>query len=1685
MSKIFQIAIWLISFISFSSAQPYGNEWIEYDKTYYKFNVGTTQFYRIPYATLITVFAPEDLVGSHFKLITRGKEVPLFTSTDGVFSASDYIEFYGIKNDGEFDKDLYKPNQNLHELYSLVSDNIGYFLTLDDQANNRRFITKTNNPAGLTAEPYFWFTSRFLVTTNFIDGEPLSGFGDLSILRDSRYSNGEGYAGPAFSGPNIRNRTLNTPFAYRADANLQAKLRHVHICLDFSKANNITLTAGTSSFNYSSFGYRVRKAEENIPLTNVGATSTIVGFREANASRVTDALIEIEYPRLFSFSAASIFAFEVENTAPTLLEITDFNAQSTVPVLYDLNNNERYLAIVNGNQYRFGLNSSVIETRNFVLTNQNASNFASISALESIEFVNYNESENQGDYLIIGHQQLYTSDDNTNYIEAYKNYRSTPEGGNFTAIAADIFQLENQFGWGIRNHPLAIRNFVNFAIDEFMVEPQHLFIIGKGIEYDQIRTNATNFNNTLIPAMGEPASDVSITQRNATNETPQLSVGRLAATNGNQVAQYLEKIVEYESAYNDTMSFSQTIEQKEWMKRILHLGGGKNIGEQDEFKNYLRSYEQIAEAPLFGGEVTSVFKTSTEPIEISTSLLVDSLVDNGISLITFFGHSTTSTIDFDISPEEFQNVGRYHTFLSNGCFVGSIFDPALNNYSNRFIFQNRIGSVAYIAPITLALPSSLNFYSNSFYTRFSRTQYGAALGTLMKDVTSEMINEIGGSFTVLLAKQMILHGDPAIKLNPHNRPDYAITKASIEYNPTIVSASSDSFEVQIAVTNIGKAVDAEYNVRVQRTFPNGEISEYAKRLPAAYFRDTVIISIPTDRLIGLGTNILRIKVDSGDEIDELSELNNEVVDSLVIFADDIIPILPYEYCIVNAIPDKIYFSTASISETPKNYILQIDTTEYFNSPLFTEQNISSTGGIVEWSPNITYLENVVYYIRSTLDTIILDTYNWQNSSFLFNTSLSTGWSQSHFFQFLNDDFFTLNLEEPDRKFKYPTAPRELRLINGVVGRNGFVGQDNEAFLDGNLLIRNSLSKASINFFVFDPATGKYFESIHDPDFFPTVPTTTFGNYGDLHPAEFPAPRPILNFLIDNDFWTAQVFYFLRNSLPENAIILAFTTQEQGLSFNTNLVEPNDFLEQNGETGQNFFTAMESIGATQIRQLANYKQYIFFTQLDNPDFPTLEYFVDGNEKIDTTFNFDGLWNAGALRSVKIGPSIGWNSLEFEVSALEEESFDDFNFNISGVDTAGVTRVLAENITETAYPLTAINADQYPHLKLEWITSDDSARTAPQLDYWRVLFDKVPEAAVDPQLNLFASADSIDIGQEYRLSAGIRNISDIGMDSLLVKVILNKGGSAPISTYKRFAPLPAGQSLIADFTITSDLIIAPGVYSVLLEANPDNDQPEQFHFNNYASFTLVVNDDKINPLLDVTFDGVHILDGDIINPRPEILIKLKDENLGLALNDTSLIEFFIYYPNNPNLPVRINPNDENVNFVPASENNLDEKNEALLYYYPNFEVDGIYRLKVQGEDARNNAAGDYDYLVSFEVINESSISNFMNYPNPFSNATKFVFTITGAEIPDFIKIQIMTVSGKVVREITQDELGPLKIGRNITDFTWDGTDRYGDPLANGLYIYKVFTKINGESIEQYETSADKFFKKDGFGKMYIVR
>ena len=97
----------------------------------------------------------------------------------------------------------------------------------------------------------------------------------------------------------------------------------------------------------------------------------------------------------------------------------------------------------------------------------------------------------------------------------------------------------------------------------------------------------------------------------------------------------------------------------------------------------------------------------------------------------------------------------------------------------------------------------------------------------------------------------------------------------------------------------------------------------------------------------------------------------------------------------------------------------------------------------------------------------------------------------------------------------------------------------------------------------------------------------------------------------------------------------------------------------------------------------------------------------------------------------------------------------------------------------------------------------------------------------------------------------------------------------------------------------------------------------------------------------------------------------------------------------------------------------------------------------------------------------VFNLINFPNPFSYETVFSFELTMDASK--VVLGIYTISGRLVSKF-EDTAG-MSYGYNempigTGSVVWDGTDVNGDPLANGVYIYKLTatpdSDIYGEGI-----------------------
>jgi hypothetical protein len=458
-----------------------------------------------------------------------------------------------------------------------------------------------------------------------------------------------------------------------------------------------------------------------------------------------------------------------------------------------------------------------------------------------------------------------------------------------------------------------------------------------------------------------------------------------------------------------------------------------------------------------------------------------------------------------------------------------------------------------------------------------------------------------------------------------------------------------------------------------------------------------------------------------------------------------------------------------------------------------------------------------------------------------------------------------------------------------------------------------------------------------------------------------------------------------------------------------------------------------------------------------------------------------WFEGDFTSKIIGPAISYSDLKLNLSDMEFPQSGRWWADIIGVNNMGKDTLLLKGIKTELSDLSFINAKIYPYLKLKIHFVDSINRTPHQINSWQISYNEAPELVLDPSISFVFNADKIEKGDSLSIIIPLRNISTNDADSFDISwEVKDALRSRTYNSLSSIEKLKSSSILLLSQKISSKNMENKQQLKLLINGNK---HVNEFNFNNNIAIKdFEVNVDRLNPLLDVSFDGQRIINGDIVSPEPLIKISSTDAKQFLLQDDTSTFKLYIRKPKAfefENIPL----NSPMLKFFSATG----ELNMAILEYKPGKLVDGLYTLRVQSKDASGNFAGNAEYQIDFNVINKSSITYFYPYPNPFTTSMRFVYTLTGAKIPDQLLIRIMTIDGRIVKEVTKEEFGNMRIGSNISEWFWDGTDMFGDKLANGVYFYQVLSRIEGDEIEHRTAKSkdeDKFFMKNT-GKIYLMR
>ena len=184
----------IVILLSLTGYAQLNNSWIDYNKTYYKFKLAKDTLTRINQGVLVAA-GLGSVPAENFQLWRNGKEVRMFTSVPtGILGTNDYLEFWGLMNDGKPDRDLYRlPESQMCDKFSLETDTASYFLTVNPSAVNLRYTSAINNTAGNSLPTEAYFLNRIEVNYHNVINRGAASVLGTTYVYSAAYDIGEGW----------------------------------------------------------------------------------------------------------------------------------------------------------------------------------------------------------------------------------------------------------------------------------------------------------------------------------------------------------------------------------------------------------------------------------------------------------------------------------------------------------------------------------------------------------------------------------------------------------------------------------------------------------------------------------------------------------------------------------------------------------------------------------------------------------------------------------------------------------------------------------------------------------------------------------------------------------------------------------------------------------------------------------------------------------------------------------------------------------------------------------------------------------------------------------------------------------------------------------------------------------------------------------------------------------------------------------------------------------------------------------------------------------------------------------------------------------------------------------------------------------------------------------------------------
>ena len=201
-----------------------------------------------------------------------------------------------------------------------------------------------------------------------------------------------------------------------------------------------------------------------------------------------------------------------------------------------------------------------------------------------------------------------------------------------------------------------------------------------------------------------------------------------------------------------------------------------------------------------------------------------------------------------------------------------------------------------------------------------------------------------------------------------------------------------------------------------------------------------------------------------------------------------------------------------------------------------------------------------------------------------------------------------------------------------------------------------------------------------------------------------------------------------------------------------------------------------------------------------------------------------------------------------------------------------------------------------------------------------------------------------------------------------------------------------------------------------------------------------DDKVGPEIELYMNDEQFVNGGATSESPILLAIVQDSSGINTLGANS----------DHNIIATIDQDTDNtIELNDHYQAEIDSYQKGKITYQLSNLEKGEHQLNLKVWDNLNNPSeNQIDFIVAKNA--KLAIEHLLNYPNPFTTHTGFYFEHNQANGEIEILIQILTVSGKLVKTI---ETSVNSSGFRVGPINWDGKDDFGDSIGRGVYFYRV--------------------------------